>query len=94
MQLFTGSSLKNGLGFHLKQQQSDHSGKTVQTRSRTLTSARNQICYHRVKSTSNSIRHKKCRSFLASTTFKLFTDHRPLNRVTNVNLTMQVILEF
>ena len=39
LQLFTNASLKNGLGFHLKQQQPDHSWKTIKTGSRTLTSA-------------------------------------------------------
>ena len=39
LQLFIDASLKNGLGFHLKQQQPDHSWKKIQTGSRTLTSA-------------------------------------------------------
>ena len=39
LQLFIDASLKNGLEFHLKQQQPDHSWKKIQTGSRTLNSA-------------------------------------------------------
>ena len=39
LRLFTDTSWKHGLGFYLKQQQTDNDWKTIQTGSRTLTLA-------------------------------------------------------
>ena len=73
MQLFTDASLKNSLGFHLKQQQPDHSWKTIQTGSRTLTSAETRYAPIELELQAIVYATRKCHSFLAGTTFKLFT---------------------
>ena len=79
LQLFTDASSKNGLGFHLKQQQPDHSWKTIQKGSRTLTSAETRYAPTKLELQAT----RKCHIFLAGTTFKLFTDHRPLVNICN-----------
>ena len=83
MQLFTDASLKNGLGFHLKQQQPDHSWKTIQTGSRTLTSAETRYAPIELELQAIVYATRKCHTFLAGTTFKLFTNHGPLVNICN-----------
>ena len=83
MQFFTDASLKNGLGFHLKQKQPDHSWKTIQTGSRTLTSAETRYAPIELQLQAIVYATRKCHTFLAGTTFKLFTDHRSLVNICN-----------
>ena len=83
LRLFTDASLKHGLGFYVKQQQTDNDWKTIQTGSRTLTPA--EIRYASIELELKVIAYatKKCHNFLAGTKFNLFTDHRPLVSICN-----------
>ena len=83
LQLFTDASLKNGLGFYLKQQQSDNTWKTIQTGSRTLTPAETRYAPIELELQAIVYATKKCHNFLAGTAFNLFTDHRPLVSICN-----------
>ena len=83
LRLFTDASLKHGLGFYLKQQQTDNNWKTIQTGSRTLTPA--ETIYAPIELELQAIVYatKKCHNFFAGTKFNLFTDHRPLVSICN-----------
>ena len=89
LQFFTDSSLKNSLGFHRKRQQPDHSWKTIQTVSRTSTSAETRYAPIELELQAIVYATRKCHTFLADTAFKLFTDRVLwLTFATNGNLLM------
>ena len=81
--MFTDASLKHGLGFYLKQQQTDNDWKTIQTGSRTLTPAETRYAPIELELQAIVYATKKCHNFLAGTKFNLFTDHRPLVNICN-----------
>ena len=83
LRLFTDASLKHGLGFYLKQQQTDNDWKTIQTGSRTLTPAETRYAPIELELQAIVYATKKCHNFLAGTKFNLFTDHRPLVSICN-----------
>ena len=83
LRLFTDASLKHGLGFYLKQQQTDNDWKTIQTGSRTLTPAETRYAPIEFELQAIVYATKECHNFLAGTKFNLFTDHRPLVSICN-----------
>ena len=83
LRLFTDASLKYGLGFYLKQQQTDNDWKTIHAGSRTLTPSETRYACIELELQAIVYATKICRNFLAGTKFNLFTDHRPLVSICN-----------
>ena len=83
MQLYTDASLKHGLGFVLKQEQSDRTWRPIQLRSRTLHDAETRYAPIELELQAIVYATSKCNVFLAGNDFVIFTDHRPLVTICN-----------
>ena len=81
MQLYTDASLKNGLGFVLKQQQPDLSWRPIQLGSRMLHDAETRYAPIELELQAIVYATSKCNMCLGGHNFVIFTDHRPLTTI-------------